>query len=159
MRPAKKGRPVELYPGCWRGNCHFPHGEDRKDDNMHGAQSPLLAPITIDFSHHCCAIAKKYFSASAQGLPSIPLYACSAECTTTVLHLLFFLALMLSETAAGVLRRIPALLCIRQYACILLLVCAMCAFAHGAMIGDWCHRRRLAIRGRIENAVQRQNTC
>jgi hypothetical protein len=47
MRPAKKGRPVELYPGCWRGNCHFPHGEDRKDDNMHGAL--ILLPCT---DHH-----------------------------------------------------------------------------------------------------------
>lgn len=36
MRPARKGRPIELKPGCWRGNCKFSHGEDRKDDGMHG---------------------------------------------------------------------------------------------------------------------------
>lgn len=34
--PAKKGTPVELKPGCWRGGCKFPHGEDGKDDLLHG---------------------------------------------------------------------------------------------------------------------------
>lgn len=29
-------RPIELAPGCWRGGCKFPHGEDRKDDQLHG---------------------------------------------------------------------------------------------------------------------------
>ena len=34
--PAKKGTPLELKPGCWRGQCKFPHGEDARDDLMHG---------------------------------------------------------------------------------------------------------------------------
>ena len=34
--PAKKGTPLELKPGCWRGKCKFPHGEDARDDLMHG---------------------------------------------------------------------------------------------------------------------------
>ena len=34
--PAKKGTPQKLKPGCWRGGCKFPHGEDAKDDLMHG---------------------------------------------------------------------------------------------------------------------------
>jgi len=34
--PAKKGTPEELKPGCWRGKCKFPHGEDARDDLLHG---------------------------------------------------------------------------------------------------------------------------
>ena len=34
--PAKKGTPKELNPGCWRGNCKVPHGEDARDDLIHG---------------------------------------------------------------------------------------------------------------------------
>ena len=34
--PAKKGTPEDLKPGCWRGKCKFPHGEDARDDLIHG---------------------------------------------------------------------------------------------------------------------------
>mmetsp|Transcript_10557 Transcript_10557/g.24127 ORF Transcript_10557/g.24127 Transcript_10557/m.24127 type:complete len:377 (-) Transcript_10557:399-1529(-) len=32
----RKGAPVNLRPGCWRGNCPFPHGEDGREDLVHG---------------------------------------------------------------------------------------------------------------------------
>lgn len=34
--PAKRGTPEDLKPGCWRGKCKFPHGEDARDDLIHG---------------------------------------------------------------------------------------------------------------------------